>query len=39
MAAASIVPEADVTEESDDQELSAFREFINTLDLGDLPVQ
>ena len=39
MAEASIVPEPDVTEGADDKELSAFREFINTLDLGDLPVQ
>jgi len=39
MAEASIVPEPDITEGQDDQELSAFREFINTLDLGDLPVQ
>ncbi len=38
MAEAGIVPEADVTEDVD-EELSAFRDFINTLDLGDLPVQ
>jgi bifunctional DNase/RNase len=39
MAEASIVPEADVTEDMDDEELSAFRDFINTLDLDDLPLQ
>ena len=39
MAQAAIVPEADVTETVDDEELSAFRDFINTLDLDDLPVQ
>jgi bifunctional DNase/RNase len=39
MAQAGIVPEADVTESLDDEELSAFRDFINTLDLDDLPVQ
>jgi len=39
MAEASIIPESDITEETDDDELSAFRDFINTLDLDDLPVQ
>ena len=39
MAAAGIIPETDVTESADDEELSAFRDFINTLDLDDLPVQ
>ena len=39
MAEASIIPESDITEGTDDDELSAFRDFINTLDLGDLPVQ
>jgi len=39
MAQAGIVPEADVTENVDDEELSAFRDFINTLDLDDLPLQ
>jgi bifunctional DNase/RNase len=39
MAEASIIPESDITEEMDDEELSAFRDFINTLDLDDLPVQ
>jgi bifunctional DNase/RNase len=38
MAQAGITPETDVTE-IDDEELSAFRDFINTLDLGDLPLQ
>ncbi|MFQ6099786.1 MAG: bifunctional nuclease family protein [Anaerolineae bacterium] len=38
MAQASIIPEADVTE-TGDEELSAFRNFINTLDLDDLPLQ
>jgi bifunctional DNase/RNase len=39
MARAGIVPEVDVTEEADEDELSAFRDFIDTLDLDDLPVQ
>lgn len=39
MARAGIVPEADVTEGADEDELSAFRDFIDTLDLDDLPVQ
>ena len=39
MAEANIIPESDITEEMDDDELSAFRDFINTLDLDDLPVQ
>ena len=39
MARAGIIPETDVTEEAGDEELSAFRDFINTLDLDDLPVQ
>ena len=39
MAEASIVPEADVTENADDEELAVFRDFINSLDLDDLPVQ
>jgi bifunctional DNase/RNase len=38
MAEASIVPEADVTDE-DAEELTAFRDFIDTLDLDDLPIQ
>ncbi len=39
MAQAGIIPETDVTEEMEDEEMSAFRDFINSLDLGDLPVQ
>lgn len=39
MEEAGIVPETDVTETMDDEGLSAFRDFINTLDLDDLPVQ
>jgi bifunctional DNase/RNase len=38
MAQASIIPEVDVAEVSD-AELSAFRDFISTLDLDDLPLQ
>lgn len=36
---AGIVPEEDIGEESGDEELSAFRKFLNNLDLDDLPVQ
>ena len=36
--AAGIVPEEDITG-TDDEDLSAFRDFINTLDLDDLPLQ
>ncbi len=39
MAEAGIIPEADVTDEMDDEEISAFRDFIDTLDLDDLPLQ
>ncbi len=39
MAEASIIPEPDVTENVDDEELAVFRDFINSLDLDDLPVQ
>ena len=39
MAEASIVPEPDIVEATDNEELSAFRDFVNTLDLDDLPVQ
>ena len=39
MAEASITPEPDIAEETDNEELSVFRDFINTLDLDDLPVQ
>lgn len=38
MAEAGIIPEADVTE-GGDVELAAFREFVSTLDLDDLPLQ
>lgn len=39
MAQAGIIPETDVTEEMDDDELSAFRDFIEGLNLDDLPLQ
>jgi hypothetical protein len=39
MAQAGIIPETDVAEEADDEELSAFRDFIESLDLDDLPLQ
>jgi bifunctional DNase/RNase len=39
MAEAGIVPERDVTEDTEDEALSAFRDFIDALDLDDLPVQ
>mgnify|MGYP001821483123 CR=1 FL=1 len=39
MAEAGIIPERDVTEETEDEALSAFRDFIDALDLDDLPVQ
>ncbi|HEY67386.1 MAG: bifunctional nuclease family protein [Chloroflexi bacterium] len=39
MAQAGIVPETDVSEGADEEELSAFRDFINNLDLDDLPLQ
>jgi hypothetical protein len=39
MAQAGIIPETDVAEEADDEELSAFRDFIEGLDLDDLPLQ
>jgi hypothetical protein len=38
MARAGITPEDDITEGADDQELSAFRDFIDGLDLDDLPL-
>ncbi|MDY6877775.1 MAG: bifunctional nuclease family protein [Chloroflexota bacterium] len=38
MAQAGITPETDVGEEVGTEELSAFRDFINTLDLDDLPI-
>jgi bifunctional DNase/RNase len=39
MAQAGITPEDDVTEGEDEDALSAFRDFIDNLDLDDLPVQ
>lgn len=39
MVQAGIVPEVDVSEGEGDEGLSAFRDFINQLDLGDLPLQ
>jgi bifunctional DNase/RNase len=39
MAEAGIIPETDVTEKVEDEELAVFRDFINSLDLDDLPVQ
>jgi len=39
LAQAGITPETDVGEGADDEGLSAFRDFVSTLDLGDLPVQ
>jgi bifunctional DNase/RNase len=39
MAEAGIVPEREVAEDTDDEALSAFRDFIDALDLDDLPVQ
>jgi bifunctional DNase/RNase len=35
----SITPEADIIEDVDGEELAAFREFVNNLDLDDLPIQ
>jgi bifunctional DNase/RNase len=40
MEAAGIVPEDDISETGEtEEELSAFRDFVNTLDLDDLPLQ
>ncbi|RLC63062.1 MAG: bifunctional nuclease family protein [Chloroflexi bacterium] len=39
MAQAGIVPEEDVTEEVEEEDLSAFRDFIDNLDLDNLPLQ
>jgi bifunctional DNase/RNase len=36
---AGIVPEEDLSKEGGDEELSAFRDFVNNLDLDDLPLQ
>ena len=39
MSKAGITPESDVTENATEEELAAFREFVNNLDLDDLPIQ
>lgn len=39
MAQAGIVPGVDITEDIGDEELSAFRDFVDNLDLDDLPLQ
>jgi bifunctional DNase/RNase len=39
MAQAGHTPEEDVSEDVDGQDLAAFREFVNNLDLDDLPIQ
>jgi len=42
MVAAGIVPQADISQQDElgeETELSAFRDFVNTLDLDDLPLQ
>ena len=39
MAQAGITPEVDVSEDADDETLSAFRDFVDGLDLDDLPLQ
>ncbi len=39
MAQASIIPEVDVSEDADDETLTAFRDFVDGLDLDDLPLQ
>jgi bifunctional DNase/RNase len=39
MAQAGITPETDITEDTDDESLSAFRDFIDSLNLDDLPLQ
>jgi len=39
MEEAGITPETDITEEGTDEDLSAFRDFIDTLNLDDLPIQ
>jgi len=37
--ALAIVPETDITEEAEVEDLTVFREFVNKLDLDDLPIQ
>lgn len=39
MNSAGIVPEEDLGEHEESEELSAFRDFVNNLDLDDLPLQ
>jgi bifunctional DNase/RNase len=39
MAQAGIIPEVDISEDADDEALSAFRDFIDNLNLDDLPLQ
>jgi hypothetical protein len=39
MAEAGITPDTDITEEAGEEELSAFRDFIDNLNLDDLPLQ
>ena len=39
MAQAGITPETYITEDTDDESLSAFRDFIDSLNLDDLPLQ
>lgn len=39
MAEAGITPEEDITETATDEELTAFRDFVDNLDLDDLPLQ
>ncbi len=39
MARAGITPEADISEDMGEEELSAFRDFVNSLNLDDLPLQ
>jgi bifunctional DNase/RNase len=39
MAEAGITPDTDITEEAGEEELSAFRDFVDNLNLDDLPLQ
>lgn len=39
MSQAGIVPDVDITMEADEEDLRAFRAFIDSLDLDDLPLQ
>jgi bifunctional DNase/RNase len=39
MSQAGVVPDADTTMEADEEDLRAFRAFIDSLDLDDLPLQ